>query len=221
MIAEKCWPCIAGLHEECYDPQMIEENAIEAGIEGEWTTCCCSINREPDAAAFVGAVGRPMLDPDQITDPKSTGRKRAAMLYPIYEGMECEWAWLRYAGGGVVPVVGCRGNTITDKKGGDDENKQGDRHHGPSKATINNAPDNVHRICSVCHTHWHVANDKFYTSPRPPADQQWFPNVPYFMHDSITTATDEELEQSEAYWAVKNHGAYPFTVPAAELRVEN
>jgi hypothetical protein len=161
-----------------------------------------------------------MLTPGEITDPISTGRKRAAAYYPIYEGMECEWAGLRFAGGGVIPIVGCRGNTITDKKGGDEENKQGDRHHGPSKSTINNAPGNVHRVCSVCHTHWHVANDKFYDTPRPAADQQWYPNAPYFVHDDSTLATIEELEQSEEYWAKKNHGEYPFAAPEIE-KMEN
>ena len=31
--------------------------------------------------------------------------------------MLCEWAGLRYAGGGVVPIVGCAGNVIVESKG--------------------------------------------------------------------------------------------------------
>ena len=45
-------------------------------------------------------VGRPMSEPSEITDIMSTGRKRAAMMYPIFKDMKCEWANLRYAGGG-------------------------------------------------------------------------------------------------------------------------
>lgn len=214
MIAERCWACIVGLHQECFDPQPVPED----GIEGDWTTCCCTLGTaEPDAAAFVRGVGRPVLEASEVTSI-SAGRKRAATMYPIYEGMECEWAWLRYAGGGVIPVIGCRGNTIVEKNA-EGDNLQGDRHHGPDKNTIDNEAGNVHRICSACHTHWHALNDKFYTSPRPPAGEQWYPNVPYFLHDSLTTATEEELEQSEAYWPKKNHGEYPFTVPDGEQRV--
>jgi len=42
-----------------------------------------------------GGRGRPMSEPSEITDIISTGRKRAAMMYPIFKDMVCEWAHLK------------------------------------------------------------------------------------------------------------------------------
>jgi len=146
-------------------------------------------------------VGRPMSDPDQITDVTSTGRKRAAMLYPIFENMKCEWAGLKFAGGGVEPIVGCDNHIIQPNKGPD----KGDRHHGPDKNVINNSPGNVHRICSSCHNRWHARNNKYY-GERPPADQPYLPKVDYDWkpHDSETQATSEEIAENEKYWSKNN-----------------
>jgi len=146
-------------------------------------------------------VGRPMSDPDQITDVTSTGRKRAAMLYPIFENMKCEWAGLKFAGGGVEPIIGCDNHIIQPNKGPD----KGDRHHGPDKNVINNSPGNVHRICSSCHNRWHARNNKYY-GERPPTDQPYLPKVDYDWkpHDSETQATSEEIAENEKYWSKNN-----------------
>lgn len=161
--------------------------------------CCCSLNKEAEAEA--ASIGRPLLDPKDITDITSTGRKRAAALYPIMEGMLCEWAELASAGGGVQPIVGCRGNTISATKHGANA---GHRHHGPNKNTIDNGPLNVHRICTWCHNRWHALNNKYYVKPRPPAEQPWLPVPPegqsLVEHDRTTKATEEEYEASDAYW---------------------
>ena len=154
-------------------------------------------------------VGRPMSEAHEITDVLSTGRKRAAMLYPIFEGMLCEWAGLKNAGGGVVPIIGCNGNKLSPKKGGDGELVQGDVHHGPDKNTLANQPGNAHRICAYCHHRWHAANDKFY-GPRPKrADGKVDGTMPFIPlpdyecleHDADTLATEEEIEENEKYWA--------------------
>jgi hypothetical protein len=177
-----CWPCVCGLHQECMVPT--EE-------------CCCGgvdylDSPEIATAGSRGAVGPKVLDPSQVTDPTSTGRKRAAQLYPIFTDMLCEWAYLKYAGGGVVPIVGCEGNLIQPKsKAGDG----GDVHHGPDKNTLNNAPGNVHRICKSCHHAWHAANDVHYGKKRPPADQQWLPLVAWVQHDGATRADEQELAE--------------------------
>lgn len=121
--------------------------------------------------------------------------------------MTCEWAGLRYAGGGVEPIVGCAGNTIEEVKTGP---TRGDRHHGPDKNVLNNSPDNVHRICTFCHNRWHAANDRYYTEPRPSADQPWLPSSAHGEcqpHDRATKATPEEIEENEKYWAAKKTGA--------------
>lgn len=195
MIASVCWSCVVGLHEECFEPELVADDSIE----GDWTTCCCANNADADAKDFVNGVGRPMLDPKDITDITSTGRKRAAMLYPIMEDMTCEWSGLRFAGGGVKPIIGCDGNTLTADKG---SSRTGHRHHGPDKNVINNAPDNVHRVCSTCHNRWHALNNEFYGS-RPPAEQPFLPNVEWKKHDRETLASDDELEENEKWWATR------------------
>lgn len=143
-------------------------------------------------------VGRPMAEPSEITDITSTGRKRAAMMYPIFKNMKCEWAGLKYAGGGVEPIIGCAGNIIQPTKGPD----KGDRHHGPDKNVINNSPANVHRICSKCHNRWHAKNNKYY-GDRPAPDEPFLPLPEYTWqsHDSDTKATDDEIEEHEKYWS--------------------
>ena len=142
-------------------------------------------------------VGRPMAEPSDITDITSTGRKRAAMMYPIFKNLKCEWAGLKFAGGGVEPIIGCAGNIIQPTKGPD----KGDRHHGPDKNVINNAPDNVHRICSKCHNRWHAQNNKYY-GDRPAPDEPYLPLPEYEWqpHDPYTKATEEEIEENEKYW---------------------
>jgi hypothetical protein len=178
------------------DPQLkVTEDESET-----WTVCCCSLNKEPDAQAFVktGEVGRPLAAPEDITDPKSTGRKRAAMIAPIFPGMLCEWAGLLNAGGGIHPIVGCRGNTIEETKVGE---HAGHRHHGPDKNTLDNGPGNLHRICTTCHNRWHAVNNPSYPQPRPPADQPWYPEGEWAPHDPVTKATEEDYETSDAYWA--------------------
>jgi hypothetical protein len=150
-----------------------------------------------------------MKDPNDVKDPTSTGRKRAAMVAPIFDGMMCEWAGLKFAGGGVIPIVGCAGNLISKTKG----KGQGDRHHGPDKNVLNNAVGtNLHRICMVCHHRWHELNDPFY-GERPDAGKIFIPTEDYYAHDSLTEADLDEQEESEEYWSlpVSQREGYPFS----------
>jgi hypothetical protein len=92
-----------------------------------------------------------------------------------------------------VSALGCEGNLLQSKsKAGDG----GDIHHGPDKNTLNNAPNNVHRICKSCHHAWHAANDVYYGKKRPPAAEQWLPDVAWVVHDGATRATDAELREA-------------------------
>lgn len=197
IIAEACWSCAVSLHEECFDMTEIEEGY----------KCCCT--NAPKQDEETRSVGRPISSPEDITDVLSAGRKRAAMLYPIYEGMTCEWAGLKNAGGGVEPIIGCAGNKLSPKKGGDGDLVQGDVHHGPDKNTLENSPGNAHRICAFCHHRWHAANDKYYgkrptredgkidgTKPFLPLDE-----YELLQHDPDTRATDEEIKENEIYWS--------------------
>jgi hypothetical protein len=131
------------------------------------------------------------------------------MLYPIYDGMTCEWAGLKFAGGGVEPIIGCDNNKLSSKKGGEGELVQGDVHHGPDKNTLENSPGNAHRICAYCHHRWHAANDKYY-GKRPTREDGKIDGTKPFLpleeyewvkHDDETRATEEEIKENEIYWA--------------------
>ena len=97
-----------------------------------------------------------------LKDQQSTGRKRAARLYPLPKPGEdpkpCEWRGKKNQGGGDNPVDGCV------------DGVQLARHHGPDKNTLNNDPGNVHRICHHCHNRWHAKNDPNYDPNRPLKD---------------------------------------------------
>lgn len=208
-----CWACVVSLHEECPDPQPLSDELAELG----YITCCCVLRPDDSTEGHSikserkGEVGRPAVDVELVADAVSTGRRRSQMLYPIMPGQVCEWAGLRHAGGGAAPIIGCTGNLIIERKGGDPDRGyvQGDRHHGPDKNTFANEPGNVHRICVFCHHRWHALNDKHYgkrprredgkvdaTKPFLPK-----PDVESFRHDPDTKATTRELEESEEYWA--------------------
>lgn len=85
-----------------------------------------------------------------LKDQQSTGRKRAAQMYPLDKEAPCEWRGNKNCGGGKRPIVGCA------------DGLQQARHHGPDKNTLNNDAGNVHRICSKCHNRWHARNDSGY-----------------------------------------------------------
>ncbi len=115
---------------------------------------------EENLLAALSNPGRPKKEDSEVTDPKSTGRKRAAVEFPIDPNAFCEWRGLANCGGGRNPIIGCISG------------KQRHRHHGPDKNTLRNETGNVHRICHYCHNRWHAANDNDYDptinhEPRP------------------------------------------------------
>lgn len=111
-----------------------------------------------------------------LKDQQSTGRKRAAVMYPLDPEADCEWKMQKNCGGGNNPIVGCA------------DGKQQARHHGPDKNTLNNDAGNVHRICHQCHNRWHARNDEGYV---------W--GSVYRPH-SPEPCTQEELIESELSW---------------------
>ena len=66
---------------------------------------------------------------------------------------------------------------------------------------LNNAQNNVHRICDHCHNTWHAVNDPLY-GPRPDHTLPFIPKgevgVDWFLHDNKTKATVEEILAAEA-----------------------
>lgn len=114
---------------------------------------------------------------NNLKDPESTGRKRAAKLYKIENGAPCEWRGKKNCGGGRRPIIGCY------------DGIQQHRHHGPVKRTTRNELGNVHRICDDCHVHWHELNDLIY-------DETEYGLLP---HDPVP-ATDEETIRNVLAW---------------------
>lgn len=152
-------PCIAcgrGFHEEC-------------------DSKCSKCHPEPEAKIIT--LGRPEKEFDEIKDPKSTGRKRAARLYPIEIDKPCEWRGFKDCGGGLKPIVGCL------------EGVQRQRHHGPIKDPRHNEEGNVHRICTKCHRRWHAWNDPIYNEE----DYAKLPHRPL-------EATSTEIAMAEIEW---------------------
>lgn len=178
-----CLACNTDIHWECLRPDGIY--------------CCCPTGPEASEITFTG-----LLEPvgikggyknaNDMIDPLSTGRKRAAELKPIHEGMTCEWSGLAQAGGGVYPIIGCLDSPARHI------------HHGPDKDTTNNADLNLHRVCSKCHNRWHSLNDKFYGN-RPPAGHPFVPPAHvYYPHNPEAKATDEQVLAHELWWNLKS-----------------
>lgn len=159
-----CPGCGRGFHNEC-----------------EYGTCsdCHTDVEQITRSLSHGLRGQPVKDVSKITDPYSTGRKRAAIQYPLHKTNPCEWRGKKNCGGG-EPIVGCINGL------------QEHRHHGPVKDPLENKPGNVHRICTHCHNRWHASNDHIY-------DESTYKNLP---HDP-QPAEEIELVANETYWKLK------------------
>jgi hypothetical protein len=157
-----CIACGRNFHEEC-----------DTGCE------VCHSDTDRVMRAVTHAMGAPLKDSDKVTDPYSTGRKRAAVQYPIFKTNPCDWRGKKNCGGG-EPIVGCIAGF------------QKDRHHGPIKNPLRNEPGNVHRICKFCHNRWHTVNDPIY-------DELKYESLPH----RPELATDTELMENELYWKLK------------------
>jgi hypothetical protein len=195
---DPCFACRTGFHHECHVWWHWDQDDCCCGGEVKFTPTGevkydsedsdDPGHREVDSG-YIKDGYEASKDLADYKDPVSTGRKRAAEMYPISAGMVCEWANLKRAGGGVVPIIGCVGRPASD------------RHHGPDKNTMNNAPGNLHRICDFCHNTWHAANDPFY-GERPVHTKPFIPEgekgVGWFDHDPVTKASMEEILEAEA-----------------------
>lgn len=207
-----CPACVNGLHIECFEPIATEDDSGKAD-------CCCWKSQE---VVVIGGSTEPgSTDEDSpaprekirdipvddrgnesLRDPDSTGRKRAARLKPILDGMVCEWANLRFAGGGPIPIIGCRGTVLVGAKG--NSVNTGNIHHGPDKSVLLNTDGNLHRICSQCHNRWHELNDPLYPAERPPFGGAFVPLAEEEVtpHDKYSLASDEEMQYSDAWWGL-------------------
>lgn len=155
----KCLACARGFIEECdYGGCTDESSNVPEYVEDGISSGSGSVGQgsesdydydEPDDEASEEVPGKRERrnKPDAaLKDQQSTGRKRAAKLYPLDRTAPCEWRGKDNQGGG-IGIRGC------------DNGLQQARHHGPDYNTLNNDPTNVSRICHVCHNRWHAAND--------------------------------------------------------------
>lgn len=147
MASKFCFPCLRKLCDAC------KEGTCEC--THSFVSTATVISEPDDGESSTGEKRARRNKPDAaLKDQQSTGRKRAAQLYPLDSEANCEWADASPAnpkGGGVNPItVGCE-NAV-----------QQARHHGPDKNTLNNEPGNVHRICHWHHNNWHARNDPAY-----------------------------------------------------------
>lgn len=223
-----CYGCMVGFHEECIQAKPIENsNGLFA--------CCCwttEVKRqvmmgEIDPVAE-GIIVRQPKAADAVRDQTSTGRKRAVVAMAEWnrglDGSTCEWAYLRNAGGGAVPIVGCAGTIIREVKQTDEvkENESPRHiHHGPDKSTLNNSEENLHAICSSCHNRWHALNDPQYAKDRPDHGRPHLPlNGDVLPHDPDTRATDQEQELSNKFWSLSpsQRKVMPFRVMLESVR---
>ena len=162
-----CHYCGRGLHRECLTrcktchPSPKNPKNIVSALKPSST----------------GLVGRPLKELDAMKDVKSTGRKRAALLYPLDKNHPCEWRGKKNCGGGLKPIVGCL------------DGFQRHRHHGPIKNPVHNEQGNVHRICATCHNRWHALNDPIY-------NEQEYMKLPHSPED----ATEDEIRAADAWW---------------------
>lgn len=172
-----CVSCGRGFHRECHrcskgkcHPELESATSVLL-INGEGTEI--EEENEPNQEK----PKKRKSARENLKDPKSTGRKRAAQLYPIDSDAACEWRGFRNCGGGRRPIIGCLDGSQTH------------RHHGPVKETTRNELGNVHRICHDCHNHWHELNDLVY-------DEREFNLLP---HQPVP-ATDQEIVKNILDW---------------------
>ena len=153
----KCPPCQLGLCSSCQRISCDCNTAIHLQQESAPSLTSSEPKEIEEDEELRGSLGekrrtgsRTQKRDAYLKDQQSTGRKRAARLYPLDKDKDCEWKGLSECGGGTRPIVGCVSG------------KQQSRHHGPDKSTSNNSEGNVHRICHRCHNRWHAANNKEY-----------------------------------------------------------
>lgn len=178
-----CIACGRGFHRECGRCKK-----GKCHTEDKQDGVSVELPSPENAASLQDTSGKKAATPKEpkkynLKDPASTGRKRAAKLYPLDRDAPCEWRGLRNCGGGRRPIIGCLDGT------------QKHRHHGPVKSTTRNELGNVHRICTDCHVHWHELNDLIYNEP----DYNLLPHQP-------SPATDIEVIQNKLDWTTGKMG---------------
>lgn len=177
-----CTACLLGRKWECRHNGNCNHSGNILPIRGDSDVSTLSEGTEDSTSTNSNGNSGPVREINTykndatLRDQQSTGRKRAAEMYPLDKESECEWKMQRNCGGGTTPINGCA------------DGKQQARHHGPDKNTLNNDEGNVHRICHKCHNRWHAKND---------VDYVW---GAVFQPHSPSPCSQDELIESELMW---------------------
>lgn len=174
----KCVACKLGWKWECRHKGECDSNDASEPVHGTDVGDLDSVSDSgsEDSEDDAGTEFRTYKDDSALRDQQSTGRKRAAKMFPLHETELCDWAMRKNVGGGNRPITGCLTNL------------QQARHHGPDKNTLNNEKGNVHRICHTCHNRWHTLNDDDYVWGDVQNEHE--PEI----------ATVDEILQNEEHW---------------------
>lgn len=160
---EICWSCRRGQHNGCAALitdtvcDCTHDNIVQAPPVGTIGNALNLDTEEPDTRK----ITRRLKNDDAVTDQQSTGRKRAAALYPLKDAngnsLPCDYANLpaptlpNYM---EVQIDGCgiRKGTVAGKA-------QARHHHDYN--TLNNERSNVALLCHSCHNLLHAKNDEY------------------------------------------------------------
>jgi hypothetical protein len=158
----KCWPCVRDTHAACdklffNDPCDCTHEFVPLSEPPSVIGNALGLTpQEPDSRAT-----RRQKDDSAVTDPQSTGRKRAAALYPLKDEngvpIPCDLAnktsptLPNYY---KVQIDGCG-----VRKGSLKANAQS-RHHW-SYNTLDNERSNIGLLCHSCHNLIHSRNDPY------------------------------------------------------------
>jgi hypothetical protein len=164
-MAEICIPCWKGLHGACnalyFDDQCScdhkQTSTTQAAVGSFKSLIGNALNldpEEPDTRSTTRAPRR-QKDDQAVTDPQSTGRKRAAKLYPLRtetgDPIPCDLANKKsptLPGYYKVQIDGCG-------------IRQGQSRHHWSYNTLDNERSNIGLLCHSCHNLIHARNDEF------------------------------------------------------------
>lgn len=154
---EICWPCKRNQHNGCaanisFDTcECTHENNVQPVLE---TESVIDLTDEPVKAT------RRNKDDSSVTDPQSTGRKRAAALYPLTDAngnkLPCDFQNKKNCLPSYMEeqIDGC------GVRHGSMPNFAQARHHHDYNV-LNNDRSNVALLCSSCHNLLHARNDPF------------------------------------------------------------
>lgn len=136
-----CLACRRGNHKKCFEDFCTCTHFDSTGLP--------SVDPKPEKK-----YGKNRKHDHELIDPQSTGRKRAAKMYPLDPNLDCDFAGTLNAG----EIPGLQGIEGCGIREGSKVGSQQARHH-LDYDTLNNEPDNVVRICHSCHVLIHHKND--------------------------------------------------------------